>query len=46
MQLLFEAGLKYFVKKNQLNLIEKYIGHYQTGSNDTQKDSQRFWVKY
>jgi dipeptidyl-peptidase-3 len=40
-----KQALKYCANENQEKMIEKYIEHYQTGSIDTHKDSQRFWVK-
>jgi hypothetical protein len=38
-----KQALKYCANENQEKMIQKYIEHYQTGSIDTHKDSQRFW---
>lgn len=37
--------LNYVANENQKRMIELYIEHFTTGSIDTHKDSQRFWIK-
>lgn len=40
-----KKALNYVANENQQRMIEKYIEHYQTGSIDTHKDSQRSWIR-
>jgi dipeptidyl-peptidase-3 len=37
--------LKYCANENQLTMVQKYIEHFNSGSIDDHKDSQRAWVK-
>jgi len=36
---------KFAANENQAQMIQLYIDHFQTGSIETHKDSQRFWIK-
>jgi dipeptidyl-peptidase-3 len=40
-----KEALKYCANDNQENMVKKYIEHFESGSVDAHKDSQRFWVK-
>lgn len=40
-----QEALKYCANETQEKMIQKYIEHYQTGSIEAHKDSQRQWVK-
>jgi len=39
-----QRALKYAANDNQREMLELYIKHYQTGSIDVHKDSQRKWI--
>ncbi len=38
-------AIKYVANENQKNMILHYINHFETGSLDEHKESQRWWVK-
>jgi len=40
-----KQALKYSANENQQKMIEKYIEHFESGSINAHKDSQRHWVK-
>jgi len=40
-----KEALKYVANDLQKKMVEDYIEHYETGSIETHKDSQRAWVK-
>lgn len=38
-------AIKYVANENQKNMILHYINHFETGSLDEHKESQRWWIK-
>lgn len=40
-----ERALPYVSGETQKRMLEKYIEHYQTGSIEVHKDSQREWIR-
>jgi dipeptidyl-peptidase-3 len=40
-----KIALNYAANENQSNMVKKYVEHFEGGSIDDHKESQRFWIR-